>query len=467
MNAIEPTTYQRRCMAVPETVSLACLGGRGGGKTRGAELIALRHVTQYGVAARVLIVRRSFPALREIEQRLVELFSAALPGSRYSYSDHVLRCPSGALVELGHLEGETDFARYVGRETTLLLVDEVTLWPNLRAINLLRSNLRSPAGVPVRTIICGNPGGPGHAAVSSRFIATRSPWIPFELEPGDWWVLAPSTLDDNPHVPTSYETQLRAAAGGDEALFSAWRRGSWDAIGGAFFSGLINERTIIRGDDAWRPPNGDDAVISLDPWNDRPAWSTFWATDWGISAPAVALGFAEAEAHVRGPGGIVYPRGSRIALCEVHTARPDDPTRGLEWSVDMLADEIRGGGDRFGISRRGCVDDARGLGADETVVTEFRRCGLNMQRAVKGSRVGGWMKMKAMLHAANVRDPDAPRLVIHERCVYTLETMATLPRDPRRIDDCDTTAADHAADACRMGVLYTIPHFSWEPLLMH
>lgn len=43
----EPTPFQARAMAVPERINLALLGGRGGGKTTAATLLALRHCVQY------------------------------------------------------------------------------------------------------------------------------------------------------------------------------------------------------------------------------------------------------------------------------------------------------------------------------------------------------------------------------------------------------------------------------------
>jgi hypothetical protein len=442
---IRPTRWQERLLALPEDVNVALLGGRGLGKTMAIMLLGLRHV--YAHAGRMLIIRRSFPALREIEARLVELFTGAIPGSRYDRDAHILRTPRGGAVELGFLEGEADLQRYLGRECTMLALDEITSWPSMAPLWRLRGNLRSSRGIPTRTVIAGMPGGPGHAGVVSRFIAGRPAWRPWDLAPGDTWVTAGGTLADNPTLPVGYADTLRAACAGDAALLAGWLDGSFEAVGGAFFASQWGEHCIARGDDDWRP-GGE-------------GWSSYWSVDWGISSPAVALGIAVPREHgLRGPGGVVYPRGSRIAICEVSSHDPSDPSRGSNWSVDVLAEEMRGAGERYGISRRGCVDDARGLGADETVVSEFRRCGLHgMRRAHKGPRAAGWALLKGMMYRARVRDPDAPWFGMHERCRFSIETISTLPRDPRRVDDCDTTANDHAADAARMAIGYQLgPH---------
>lgn len=441
---MKPTPFQERVLGIPEDVSIALPGGRGGGKTSAVLLVILRHLALYGAAAKALIVRRSFPALKEIEERLVALFAAAMPAAQYNRAAHELRVPGGGAVELGHLEGESDFARYVGRESTILAIDEVTLWPSLRALNLLRSNLRSPAGVPVRTLITCNPGGPGHVPVGAAFVHSRVPWVPYELAPGDWWITATSTLDDNPHIPAGYEVQLRAACAGDDGLWAAWRRGDFSAIGGAFFSSQWGPHLILPNVD-WTPAP-------------RSGWSTFWSFDFGMSSPGVALGVAVAEQPgLEGPGGVVYPEGSRLVLCEVHSADPSDASRGLQWPIDVWAEELLAAGETHGISAQGCADDARGLGLDESVISELRRHGIHMRRPNKASRTGGWAVLKGQMHAAKVRDPDAAWFQIHPRCIFTLETMAALPRDSRRIEDCDSSANDHSSDAARYAALHEPP----------
>ena len=51
--------------------------------------------------------------------------------------------------------------------------------------------------------------------------------------------------------------------------------------------------------------------------------------------------------------------------------------------------------------------------------------------------------------AARDGDPDTPGLWLSERCRFGLETLPLLPRDDVRMEDVDTTANDHFADAVR------------------
>ena len=53
--------------------------------------------------------------------------------------------------------------------------------------------------------------------------------------------------------------------------------------------------------------------------------------------------------------------------------------------------------------------------------------------------------------------PDLPGLYISRRCTYAWETLPALPRDPRDIEDVDSSAPDHAADALRYGTTWTEP----------
>jgi hypothetical protein len=59
--------------------------------------------------------------------------------------------------------------------------------------------------------------------------------------------------------------------------------------------------------------------------------------------------------------------------------------------------------------------------------------------------------MKRLL--ANAGRPDVPGLYVSRLCGYWWATVPTLARDEKRVEDLDTTGPDHAADACRYGLL--------------
>lgn len=431
--------FQTRVLTLPEEFDVFLGGGRGGAKSYTLALLILRHAEQHRERARVLYIRRSYRGAADFEDIARELFAAAYgPSVRFNAAEHVWRLPGGAYVELGQLDAPGDYAKYQGRSFTLLLVDEAGQYATPELLDRLRSNLRGPRGVPIRTVLAANPGDAGHAWLSERFVFRAAPWEPFE-EPrsGRTWVYAPSTYRDNPFIDqATYAAQLGASCPADPELLRAWLDGDWAVARGAFFAGVLSEeRTAMA---SWEPPLPE-------------AWArdAYLAHDFGTAAPSVTYVVAKSSG-AEGPDGRWYPRDSVLLLDELATSDPADPGKGLGWTVPRLAEEIRGLAGRWGIAARGAADDAifaKSGHAAGSIADEFSRCGVHFDRARKGERRHGWEKMRRMLEAA--AQPDAPGLYVSRRCGYFWQTVPYLPRDPRRVDDVDSRAPDHAADAAR------------------
>lgn len=434
------TPWQERVLAVPEHYNLAMLGGRGSGKTTGLALIVLRHCVQYDDKARVLVLRATYKSLANLWDEMETLFAAAFPsGVQSNRADFVIRCPNGAVVTLGNLSSQKDVAKWQGQEANLLAVDEITNFTTLRHINMLRANLRGPAGVPTRMIILGNPGGPLHATIARMHVNSRLPWKPYTLEDGSEWVYAPSTFVDNPTIEQDrYARSIIASAGGDHALSEAWLNNNWNELAGAFFGDVWGDHLILPAS-SWRVPQGRLG---------EHGWQSAVALDWGWSAPSVAvLAARPIWPGLSGPGDRVFPKRSWIILDEVHSARSDDPWLGKGWPPQMLAEEVLAACTRWGVRPSGVGDDARGL-QNDTLLEQFRNHGLHLQKPVK-DRISGWTRLKSLMSAAKSDDPDMPGIWISERCRLIMETLPLLPRDDVRPEDVDTSANDHAADALR------------------
>lgn len=442
---IKPTDYQNRVLSVPEHVNIALLGGRGGGKSTSVLFLVLRHCVTFAERARPLVVRASYKALLELEEQASALFATAFPngGVNHNRAEHVIRLPNGAVVEFGQLENSKDYSKYQGRSFTLLAVDEYTNLKTERHVLLLRSNIRGPAGMPLRVVISGNPGGPLHVQIAKRHVHGRLPWRPYDID-GDTWVTCPSVYTDNPHIDHArYARQITAAAGNDRVLADAWLSNRWDEIRGAFFADVWSDKLLLPQDDEWRA--------------DRRSWHSYVALDWGMSAPSVVLLMAQALVKgARAPGGRVVPVGSYIVIDELATAHPNDPNEGLGWPPQMLAEETLARCKRWNVIPRGVGDDARGL-QNDTLLEQLARYGLYLDKPHK-DRVSSWVRLKQLMATARDGDPDRPGLFISERARYLCETMPVLPRCELRPEDVDTDAADHGADALRYGVNY-IPRF--------
>src|SRR3546814_12630101 len=76
----------------------------------------------------------------------------------------------------------------------------------------------------------------------------------------------------------------------------------------------------------------------------------------------------------------------------------------------------------------------------------------------KGTRKAGWERMRTLLSQAG--SPDRPGLYISTRCRYAWDTLPTLPRDARDVEDVDSDAPDHAADAIRYGIIFEPPRWT-------
>ena len=416
-------------------------------------LLCLRHAEQYGDRARMLFIRRSYAGLRDFELTAREVFGLAYgTGYGYNASEHLFRLPGGATLELGQLESHTDYQKYQGRSFTLLLTDEAGQYAAPDLLDILRSNLRAPTGIPVRMIVAANPGGPGHHWLASRYVFQGAPWKPFEeSRSGRQWVYAPSTFTQNPFIDVAgYRQQLESSCPEDQELLRAWIEGDWSIARGAYFSSVISE--------------GRNAC---DPWQKIPdGWETYLAHDFGSSAPSVTYLIAKSPGE-NGPDGVFYPRNSLVLVDEFATARAGDLNKGLGWTVPTLSSELKAWLKPWGVKANGVADDAifakTGSGSG-SISDEFSREGIHFSPAKKSDRITGWQIMRRLL--ADAGKPDVPGLYISRLCRYWWATVPTLARDQRRVEDVDSSGPDHAADACRYGCLHERRSAHISPLRM-
>src|SRR5579862_8332407 len=326
MQTIETNDFQHRALLLPEEVDVFLGGGRGGGKSYALALLALRHAEQYGAAARVLYLRKTYIGLSDFALITRELFGSIYGGAaRFNGTEHVWRFPNGAYMELGQLETHADYAKYQGRSFTLLLVDEAGQYVSPELLDVLRSNLRGPRDMPIRMVIAANPGGPGHAWLAKRYVFANAPWRGF-VEPKSkrTWVYAPSTFVGNRFIDVEqYRAQLASSCPDDAELLRAWTEGDWAVARGAYFAAVLDEsRNAVE---PWPkiprvaprpsgPPYWQPARPSL--------WTSYLAHDFGSSAPSVTY-LAVKSPGGAGPDGRFYPRDSLILLDELATAKPD------------------------------------------------------------------------------------------------------------------------------------------------
>lgn len=457
---LELSPFQQRVCAIPEQFNVFLGGGRGGAKSHAMAFLALRHLAQYGDAARVLYLRQTYKGLSDFENITRDLFGMIYGKSaRFNQTEGVWRVPSGGYFELGQLEGIGDYPKYQGRSFTLLMIDEAGQYASPELLDRMRSNLRGPSDMPIRQIVAANPGDAGHSWLAARYVFKAKPWMPFrEPMTGRDWVYAPSTYRDNPFIDAEeYRKSLEASCPADPELLRAWLDGDWAINRGAFFGLVLSEqRNAIA---PWTLPlqlepemvaigNGLYLKGSPDPWR------FFLAFDFGVSAPAAIGIFAESPG-ARGPDGKWYSRGSILLLDEIVTAAPGQLNVGLGWTVPRLAEAIKEKCKEWGIKPRGYADDAifstLGSGTSASIADEFRKQGVYFTPAKKADRVSGWEVLRRMMQEAG--EPDKPGFFAARSCEYFWQTVPFIGRDPRKPNDADSRGPDHSADMCRYGVL--------------
>lgn len=450
--------WQAQAMTVPETFDVFLGGGRGGGKTFCLAAVFLRHCEQFGDKARCLVARKSFPGLQDLEAEFLSYYRSVYGSAlRFDSQKHKFTLPGGATIQLDQLERESDFQKYQGKSFTHIAVDEAGQYASPALVDRLRSSLRGPVGVPVRFFILANPGGAGHHWLARRY-ALAKPWEPYVCPAtGADFVTIASTYRDNQFIDRErYARNLLASCATDPELGKAWLEGDWSVLRGAYFSSVIEEQRNMIEPWPHLPGRRVNEALHFDP---RPLdqWEIYLAHDFGAAAPSVTYLCAESPG-AEGPDGYHYPRGSIILVDECAIVHPDDDNAGLGLTVPDQADRIKDMCARWGCTAQGMADDAifNKTGSQAgSIGDEFRRAGVIFYRSRKGSRIAGWQKMRRLL--ADAGSPDQPGLYISRSCRYWWATVPALPRDPRNPEDVDSTAPDHAADACRYGLVHHRP----------
>ena len=246
-------------------------GAAGGGKSDALLFGALRQVAH--PEYRALILRRTFPELRELMDRALPIFTAI--GAEWNASEKRFRFPQGAVIEFGYCATYADVLQYQGKAYQYIGWDEVGQIAEERIWTYLISRNRPTApGQVLQMRGSANPGGAGHHWLKRRFI-TPCPWdgtpVPVEVTlPGGEAVrttraFVAAKLTDNPTLMANdpgYGQRLALLP----ELERRWLRdGDWNAGAGLAL--------------AMRPEH-------LVPAFAIPAhWHRFAALDWGYNHP--------------------------------------------------------------------------------------------------------------------------------------------------------------------------------------
>jgi len=442
MTDLTPTPFQARVLGLAAHVNLMLAGGRGGGKSHAAILCGLQHIVDFGDIARPLVVRESWQALQELQDKFYTFCILAFgPRVSRNKSEGIISLPNGAIITFTNLSDEESVRRAQGRTYTALIGDEVgTLPPQCFVwLQRLRSNLRVPLGKRAMIVLTANPHGKSHTAIYKRWISKAPAWKPYRDEAGDLWINAPSTLEENPHIDQkAYVRQLKAATHGDTALASAWIHGGWGALGGNLFGNFDPQFHII----APPPRYLLDASFTV-------------GSDWGTASPATAALIAHLRRGFHHEGRR-YLHGDLIVLDEIDTCPdPTDLSKGDGRSPVTFAEDVVALLGRWNIKNADVVvDSARGLEGD-TVLGFYQAAGLDAYLPDKRSRVARWDLIRTRLE--NARESKREGLYISSKCRHLIETLPEAPRSPLRAEEMDPAYhCDHMIDGASYGIDWAV-----------
>lgn len=429
---------------VPETCNIALLGARGGGKTMSALALCIRHMDEYEDSASILFVRRTLRSMSDFEEELRHL-AMYLWSDNHSYNkqEKIMRLGSGAKITLAALESSDDYAKLQGKNFSMIIIDEVTQYPNERLLRLLRSNLRAPEGVPTRVVICGNPGGPLHGRIFANHIKDREDSIPYVLEEtGEEWVTLQSGPADNPFIDLqAYIRRLREACHGNPILLQQWLFGDWTRGEGLMWPMFDPTLHVLKIDH--EDVTGNDLFVPC------------IGVDWGLSSPSVGHIGVRCTRDFQ-MGDKFVPRDSVFILDEVTdligTPGVDENlNKSHEWTPARLGERVSLQASNWGMKRPNVViDNARGLQGDD-LITMFQQSGSfwNVTGPHKGRRAERWVVVGSMLQAAADKDRSMPHLYVTDRCGFLIYALSNAVRDEKVPDDVADTphCPDHPLDA--------------------
>lgn len=393
-------------------------GARGGGKSwcvrNKAPLLALKYP-----GIRILLLRRSFPELRENHIRPLR---AALKNiAAYKTADKTFEFPNGSVIILGYCATEGDVDQYQGQEYDVIFLEEATQFTEYQFLTLTACN-RGANSFPKRMYLTANPGGVGHAWVKRLFIdrAYRAGERPEDYR------FIPAKVTDNKILMESNPDYVRMLDNLPEGIRAAWRDGDWDVFIGQYFTEWDREIHVVE---PFAPPT----------W-----WKYYITIDYGLDMLAVLLIGVDAQ-------------GEAWALGEVYEGRDlGEGHDGLIISEAAKAVKELAGGRRIAeyLAPPDLWHARQETG--KSVADIFAEHGVDLTQT-SNDRIAGWLAVKDWLKPRLCEDGEKrPRIRFFASCRNIIRTLPLLEYDAKQPSDVATEPHEltHAPDALRGFCIY-------------
>lgn len=375
-------------------------GARGGGKSWAVRKKAMLLALHYS-GIRLLILRRSFPELRE--NHILPLMKDLKGIATYRDSDKSFTFQNGSRLRFGYCDGEMDVLQYQGQEYDIIFIDEATQFTEMQYITLTAC-IRGANSYPKRMYLTCNPGGVGHDWVKRLFIDRR--YIN-EENPEDYCFI-PAKVYDNTALTESDKGYVSMLKNLPEDLRRAWLDGDWDVFAGQYFTEFRRDTHVI-----------EPFVIPSD-------WRRYFTMDYGLDMLA---GYWIATA----------PDGTAYVYKEIYKSNLiiSEAARLIKEHINEQIYAYIAPSDLWN----------RRQDTGKSAAQIFSENGINLIKA-SNSRVQGWYDLKEWLH---VPEDNKPRLQIFANCENLIRSIPLLQHDTHDPNDCSTEPHEitHAPDALR------------------
>lgn len=419
--ALQPK--QKAFLKAIETTPITFYGGaKGGGKSKGLQLIMLLRRFRYAGSTGA-IFRRTYP---ELEGNHIRPLFQAFPQLREYWNEakKLLSLPNGSTLQFCHCNNEADVDLYQGREFHDLAVDEAGQWTEPMFRKLLGSNRSSKPGIKARAILTGNPGGIGHGWLKRLFVEKR---FNERERPNDYTFIQALVDDNTALIENDPDYVHRLESEPNEALRKAYRYGDWDIFAGQFFQEISKEIHFAK---AFEIPHH---------------WNRFGAYDYGYNHPAAFGWFANDEDGNTYLYRELVRAQVRVDQFAQHINRYPDTAR----LYPIVA------GHDCWTQKSTLRDDAQ----PPTVAEEFLTHGIQLSRAVI-DRIQGAAHLRSYL-AHQGKPSGKSRFYIFDTCPVAFDTLSRMIHDPDRVEDVlkvdategDPLSGDDAYDMIRYGLM--------------
>lgn len=382
----------------------------------------------------------------------------------FSKSDYSFTFYNGSRIQLAHSQFESDIHTHQGAQIGFLVVDEATHFTPAM-IKFIRSRVRlGSLSVPEawkgkfpRILYTANPGNVGHHYFKSNFVDMRSRgiWVAPEDEGSMRRQYIPARLTDNKilmHNDPEYIQRVRGM--GDSNMIRAMIEGDWDSLSTGGFADLWRARAHV-----------------IKPFNIPHTWAIDRGYDYGSSAPAAALWFAESDGNefVDNKGQTCWvPKGTIFIVGELYIA--NHKHEGLRLTAEEQAKRIKAVEDDNGWSNviPGPADNAiftREPGRPSIADDMAKYVTFTRSDKSPGSRVIGVGLMRQRLAASTQRPMENPGIYVFNTCTHVIRTVPNLENDDKNLEDISTVGEDHFWDVIRYKLLQSRNKITLLPVI--